>query len=55
LDKAMTVQGERHRKIDYNAINRLLKACIKSKKPLPGYGPKSPRIYDIAWFPLRPT
>ncbi|MBP6944599.1 ribosome biogenesis GTPase Der [Patescibacteria group bacterium] len=48
LDMAMTVQSERHRKIDYNAINRLLKACIKSKKPLPSYGPKSPRIYDVA-------
>ncbi len=48
LDVAFKVQAERHRKIDYNALNRLLKACIKSKKPIQNYGPKSPRIYDVA-------
>ncbi len=48
LDVALKVQSERHRRIDYNALNRLLKACIKSKKPIPSYGPKSPRIYDVA-------
>jgi len=48
LDMAFTVQDERHRHIDYNALNRLLKACIKTMKPLASYGPKSPRIYDVA-------
>jgi GTPase len=48
LDIALEVQGERHRHIDYNALNRVLKACIKAKKPLASYGPKSPRIYDAA-------
>ncbi|MDO8617491.1 MAG: ribosome biogenesis GTPase Der [Candidatus Uhrbacteria bacterium] len=48
LDLALKVQDERHRHIDYNAVNRVLKACIKSKKPLASYGPKSPRIYDVA-------
>lgn len=48
MDIAFTVQDERHRHIDYNALNRLLKACIKAKKPLASYGPKSPRIYDAA-------
>ncbi len=48
LDKALEVEAERHRHIDYNAINRLLKVCIKAKKPLASYGPKSPRIYDVA-------
>ncbi|MDQ5919304.1 MAG: GTPase Der [Patescibacteria group bacterium] len=48
LDLALEVQNERHRKIDYNAINRVLKACIKTMKPLASYGPKSPRIYDVA-------
>ena len=48
LDAAFLVQAERHRAIDYNALNRLLKACIKSMKPLQAYGPKSPRIYDVA-------
>ncbi len=48
LDKALEIQAERHRKIDYNALNRQLKACIKTMKPLASYGPKSPRIYDAA-------
>ncbi len=48
LDLALKVEQERQRKIDYNAVNRILKACIKSKKPLPSYGPSSPRIYDVA-------
>jgi GTP-binding protein len=48
LEMAMKAQAERHRKIDYNALNRLLKACIKSRRPLQNYGPKSPRIYDVA-------
>lgn len=48
LDEALAIQAERHRMIDYNAINRLLKSCIKTMKPLASYGPKSPRIYDVA-------
>ncbi|MBM3204442.1 ribosome biogenesis GTPase Der [Candidatus Uhrbacteria bacterium] len=48
LDEALKVQAERYRHIDYNAVNRLLKACIKTMKPLASYGPKSPRIYDVA-------
>ena len=54
LDKALAVQAERNRKIDYNALNRLLKATIKSMKPLPTYGPKSPRIYDAAQVSVCP-
>lgn len=48
LDHAIKVQEERNRHIDYNALNRLLKACIKTMRPLASYGPKSPRIYDVA-------
>ncbi len=48
LDMAIQVNEERMRHIDYNAINKLLKTCIKSMKPLANYGPKSPRIYDVA-------
>lgn len=48
LDLALKVEEERHRHIDYNALNKLLKACIKTKKPLASYGPRSPRIYDAA-------
>ncbi len=48
LENALKIQEERKRHIDYNAINRLLKACIKTMKPLTSYGPKSPRIYDVA-------
>ncbi|HVM90905.1 MAG TPA: ribosome biogenesis GTPase Der [Verrucomicrobiae bacterium] len=48
IDMAMKVQEERYRHIDYNAVNRLLKATIKKMKPLQSYGPKSPRIYDAA-------
>ncbi len=54
LDEAIAIQAERHRKIEYNALNRLLKACIKSMKPLASYGPKSPRIYDIAQIGMAP-
>ncbi|HEU0050564.1 MAG TPA: ribosome biogenesis GTPase Der [Patescibacteria group bacterium] len=48
LDQALAIQQERLRHIDYNALNRLLKSCIKAKRPLQSYGPKSPRIYDAA-------
>lgn len=48
LDLAMEIQSERLRHIDYNALNKLLKSCIKAMKPLQSYGPKSPRIYDVA-------
>lgn len=48
VELAFKVQEERYRHIDYNAVNRLLKACIKKMKPLASYGPKSPRIYDAA-------
>ncbi|MDO8583774.1 MAG: ribosome biogenesis GTPase Der [bacterium] len=48
LDEALKIQEERLRHIDYNALNRLLKSTIKAKKPLASYGPKSPRIYDVA-------
>lgn len=48
LDLAIDIQKERMRHIDYNAINRLLKACIKSMRPLASYGANSPRIYDVA-------
>jgi GTP-binding protein len=48
LDLALAVDVERHRHIDYNALNKLLKTCIKAKKPIAEYGPKSPRIYDVA-------
>ncbi len=54
LDLALEVQNERHRKIDYNAINRVLKTCIKAMKPLASYGPKSPRIYDVAQIGVAP-
>ncbi len=48
IDIAMKVQEERHRHIDYNAVNRLLKQTIQKMRPLQSYGPKSPRIYDCA-------
>lgn len=48
IEMAFQVQGERYRHIDYNAVNRLLKACIKRMKPLASYGPQSPRIFDAA-------
>lgn len=48
LDLALQIQQERERHIDYNAINRVLKSCIKTMRPLASYGPKSPRIYDVA-------
>ncbi|MCK9360853.1 ribosome biogenesis GTPase Der [Patescibacteria group bacterium] len=48
VETAFKVQEERYRHIDYNAVNRLLKATIKKMKPLASYGPKSPRIFDAA-------
>lgn len=48
LDVALAIHAERQRHIDYNAINRLLKTCIKAMRPLAEYGPYSPRIYDVA-------
>ena len=48
LDEALKIQEERMRHIDYNAVNRVLKATIQTKRPLQSYGPKSPRIYDVA-------
>jgi len=48
IETAMKVQEERYRHIDYNAVNRLLKATIKKMKPLQSFGPKSPRIFDAA-------
>lgn len=48
LDVAMEIQNERLRHIDYNAVNRVLKSTILAKKPLQSYGPKSPRVYDVA-------
>ncbi len=48
IETAFKVQEERMRHIDYNAVNRLLKATIKKMKPLASYGPKSPRIFDGA-------
>ena len=54
LENALKVQEERKRHIDYNALNRLLKACIKTMTPLASYGPKSPRIYDVAQIEHEP-
>ncbi len=54
LDTAIEVEHERNRRIDYNALNRLLKSCIKSMKPLQTFGPKSPRIYDAAQVSVCP-
>lgn len=54
LEHALKIQEERKRHIDYNALNRLLKACIKTMKPLTSYGPKSPRIYDVAQIDHEP-
>jgi GTP-binding protein len=54
LEAALKVQEERKRHIDYNALNRLLKSCIKAMKPLASYGPKSPRIYDVAQIDHEP-
>jgi GTP-binding protein len=48
IEMAVKVQEERMRHIDYNAVNRVLKWCIQKMKPLASYGPKSPRIYDVA-------
>ncbi|MFA6428950.1 MAG: ribosome biogenesis GTPase Der [Patescibacteria group bacterium] len=54
LDYALDVQKERNRVIEYNALNKILKTCIKSMKPLASYGPKSPRIYDVAQTGVTP-
>ncbi len=54
LDMAIEAQAERDRHIDYNAVNRVLKYCIQKMKPLASYGPKSPRIYDVAQIGHRP-
>ncbi|MFA5130152.1 MAG: ribosome biogenesis GTPase Der [Patescibacteria group bacterium] len=54
LDSALKIEGERRRRIDYNAINRLLKNVIKQKKPLQVLGPKSPHIHDIAQMGINP-
>jgi predicted GTPase len=48
LDLAFKVEEERNRHIDYNALNRVLKGTIISKRPLQNYGPASPRIFDAA-------
>lgn len=48
LDMALKTEEERHRHIDYNALNRELKSTIIAKRPLQEYGPKSPRIFDAA-------
>jgi GTP-binding protein len=54
LDLAFKVQEERNRKIDYNAVNRLLKSVIKQKRPLQILGPKSPYVYDMAQVSTEP-
>jgi GTPase len=54
LDIAIKIQTERERKIEYNAINRLMKSVIKEMKPLQVLGPKSPHIHDIAQTGTKP-
>lgn len=54
LDIALKIQQERNRKIDYNALNRLLKATLKQKRPIASYGPKSPYIHDLAQIKSEP-
>jgi GTPase len=54
LDRALTVQQERNRTIDYNALNRFLKGILKQKRPLASYGPKSPYIHDLAQVGTEP-
>lgn len=54
LDIALKIQQERERKIDYNAMNRLLKSVIKQKRPLQVLGPKSPYVYDVAQVDVKP-
>ncbi|MSR85507.1 ribosome biogenesis GTPase Der [Candidatus Uhrbacteria bacterium] len=54
LEMALEVQAERYREIDYNALNRQLKATIKAKKPLQSYGPSSPRVHDAAQIKQAP-
>lgn len=54
LDLAIKVQAERERTIEYNAINKLMKAAIKQMKPLQVLGPKSPHIHDIAQTKTKP-
>lgn len=48
IDLALEVQDERMRHIDYNAANKMLKKTIQRMKPLASYGPKSPRVFDVA-------
>ncbi len=48
IDLALEVQDERMRHIDYNAANKLLKKTIQRMRPLASYGPKSPRVFDVA-------
>jgi len=54
LDTALTVQAERERIVDYNALQRFLKGILKQKKPLSSYGPKSPYIHDLAQVSVEP-
>jgi GTP-binding protein len=54
LDVALNIQLERERKIDYNAINKLMKMVIKQMRPLQMLGPKSPHIHDIAQTGTKP-
>lgn len=54
LDMAIEIQNERLRHIDYNAVNRILKSTMQAKKPLQSYGPKSPRVYDVAQIGYAP-
>jgi GTPase len=54
LDLALKIEGERERKIDYNACNRFLKTILKQKRPIASYGPKSPYIHDMAQVGVRP-
>ena len=54
LDTAIAIQAERHRIIDYNALQRFLKTVLKQKKPLASYGPKSPYVYELAQVGTEP-
>jgi GTPase len=54
LDLALKIEGERERKIDYNACNKFLKTILKQKRPIASYGPKSPYIHDMAQVGVRP-
>lgn len=54
LDLAIKIEEERNRKIEYNPINKLMKAVIKQMRPLQVLGPKSPHIHDIAQTGSKP-